>query len=65
MLEFLRSRRAGLHPHVPAPGMKWSIAELKRHYCRTWHHVYRAAPPAASEMEDADRLWMSFTVRIT
>ena len=43
-----------------ALGMKWSIAELKRHYSPNWHHVYRAARLPRAKWEDADRLWMKF-----
>ena len=43
-----------------ALGMKWSIAELKRHYSPNWHHVYRAARLPRAKWEEADRLWMKF-----
>src|SRR6266403_1782002 len=43
-----------------ALGMKWSIAELKRHYSPNGHHVYRAARLPRAKWEDADRLWMKF-----
>jgi HAD superfamily hydrolase (TIGR01509 family) len=43
-----------------ALGMKWSIAELKRHYSPNWHHVYRAARLPRAKWEGADRLWMKF-----
>ena len=43
-----------------ALGMKWSIAELKRHYSPNWHHVYRAARLPRAKWEDADHLWMKF-----
>jgi HAD superfamily hydrolase (TIGR01509 family) len=43
-----------------ALGMKWSMAELKRHYSPNWHHVYRAARLPRAKWEEADRLWMKF-----
>jgi HAD superfamily hydrolase (TIGR01509 family) len=43
-----------------ALGMKWSIAELKRHYSPNWHHVYRAARLPRAKWEEADRLWKKF-----
>jgi pyrophosphatase PpaX len=43
-----------------ALGMRWSIAELKRHYSPNWHHVYRAARLPRARWEEADRLWRIF-----
>jgi len=43
-----------------ALGMRWSIAELKRHYSPNWHHVYRAARLPRDKWEEADRLWRLF-----
>jgi len=43
-----------------ALGMRWSIAELKRHYSPNWHHVYRAARLPGDKWEEADRLWRLF-----
>ena len=43
-----------------ALGMKWSMAELKRHYSPNWQHVYRAARLPRANWEKADRLWMKF-----
>jgi HAD superfamily hydrolase (TIGR01662 family) len=43
-----------------ALGMRWSIAELKRHYSPNWHHVYRAAHLPRAKWEEADRLWRVF-----
>jgi len=33
-----------------ALGMRWSIAELKRHYSPNWHRVYRARASASRQM---------------
>jgi HAD superfamily hydrolase (TIGR01509 family) len=43
-----------------ALGLKWSMAELKRHYSPNWHHVYRAARLPRAKWDEADRLWMKF-----
>jgi HAD superfamily hydrolase (TIGR01509 family) len=43
-----------------ALGMRWSIAELKRHYSPNWHRVYRAARLPRAKWEEADRLWRQF-----
>ena len=43
-----------------ALGMRWSMAELKRHYSPNWHRVYRAARLPRSKWEEADRLWRLF-----
>ena len=43
-----------------ALGMRWSIAELKRHYSPNWHRVYRAARLPRAKWEEADRLWRHF-----
>lgn len=43
-----------------ALGMKWSIAELKRHYSPNWHRVYRAAGLPRGKWEEADLLWRKF-----
>jgi HAD superfamily hydrolase (TIGR01509 family) len=43
-----------------ALGMKWSLAELKRHYSPNWHRVYRAAGLARGKWEEADLLWRKF-----
>jgi HAD superfamily hydrolase (TIGR01662 family) len=43
-----------------ALGMRWSIAELKRHYSPNWHRVYRAARLPRAKWEEADRLWRHY-----
>jgi HAD superfamily hydrolase (TIGR01549 family) len=43
-----------------ALGMRWSLAELRRHYSPNWHRVYRAARLPRAKWEEADRLWMRF-----
>jgi HAD superfamily hydrolase (TIGR01509 family) len=43
-----------------ALGMRWSLAELKRHYSPNWHRVYRAAHLPRAKWEEADRLWRLF-----
>jgi HAD superfamily hydrolase (TIGR01509 family) len=43
-----------------ALGMKWSLAELKRHYSPNWHRVYRAAGLPRGKWEEADLLWRKF-----
>jgi HAD superfamily hydrolase (TIGR01509 family) len=43
-----------------ALGMRWSMAELKRHYSPNWHRVYRAARLPRAKWGEADRLWRFF-----
>jgi AHBA synthesis associated protein len=40
--------------------MKWSIAELKRHYSPNWYRVYRAAGLPRAKWNEADRLWREY-----
>lgn len=41
-------------------GLRWSLAELKRHYSPNWHRVYRAAGLGRARWGEADRLWREF-----
>lgn len=43
-----------------ALGMRWSRAELLRHYSPNWHNVYRAARLPRARWEEADLLWRRF-----
>lgn len=40
-----------------ALGIKWTEAEIARHYSPNWYRVYRAARLPRAKWESADRLW--------